>query len=100
MIDESVFKAISDPTRREILVSLAARPLPVQAVASRFPVSRPAISKHLRVLSEAGLVRATRAGKENVYELCEEPLEQVAEWLSRFWSGRLETLKAIAERKQ
>lgn len=100
MIDDSVFKAIADPTRREILVSLAAKPLPVQAVAARFAISRPAVSKHLRVLSEAGLVRATRAGKENVYQLCEEPLEQVADWLSRFWSGRLQTLKALAERKQ
>ena len=100
MIDDAVFKALADPTRREILVSLAIKPLPVQAVAAGFAISRPAVSKHLRVLSDAGLVRASRAGKENVYTLCEEPLEQVADWLSRFWSGRLQTLKAIAERKQ
>ena len=100
MIDDGVFKAISDPTRREILVALAASPLPVQAVAARFAISRPAVSKHLRVLSEAGLVRATRAGKSNVYELREEPLGEVADWLSRFWSGRLQTLKALSERKQ
>lgn len=100
MNDDAVFKAIADPTRREILTSLAVHPLPVQAVAARFSISRPAVSKHLRVLSDAGLVRANRTGKENVYELCQEPLDQVIEWLSRFWSGRLQTLKALAERKQ
>lgn len=100
MNDDAVFKAIADPTRREILASLAVHPLPVQAVAARFSISRPAVSKHLRVLSDAGLVRANRTGKENVYELCQEPLDQVIEWLSRFWSGRLQTLKALAERKQ
>ena len=93
------FKAIADPIRRDILAALSERPLPVHEIAERFDVSRPAISKHLRVLSEAGLVAARRAGKENLYELRTEAFGPVADWLGRFWSGRLSALKAMAERK-
>jgi len=96
---DSVFKAVADGTRRDILGALAERPLPVHALAARFAVTRPAISKHLRILGEAGLVRASRSGKENIYRLEEEPLREVIDWLSRFWSGRLSTLKQLAERK-
>jgi DNA-binding transcriptional ArsR family regulator len=96
---EDPFKAIADPTRREILAALSQRPLAVHEIAERFEISRPAISKHLRVLSEAGLVAARRAGKENLYELRAEAFAPVADWLGRFWSGRLSALKAMAERK-
>lgn len=99
MKPDSVFKAIADETRRDIIRALAERPLPVHALAARFDVSRPAISKHLRILGEAGLVRASRAGKENIYSLDEEPLKAVLDWLGRFWSGRLDLLKHLAERK-
>jgi DNA-binding transcriptional ArsR family regulator len=93
------FWAIADPTRRQILAALSDRPLAVHEIAARFDVSRPAISKHLRVLSEAGLVAARRAGKENLYELRVEAFAPVADWLGGFWSGRLAALKAMAERK-
>jgi DNA-binding transcriptional ArsR family regulator len=94
-----VFKAVADGTRRDIIAALSERPLPVHELAARFAVTRPAISKHLRVLGEAGLVSASRAGKENVYRLETGPLGEVLDWLGRFWSGRLATLKHLAERK-
>ena len=99
MDTDSVFRAVADGTRREIIAALAEGPLPVHALAARFAVTRPAISKHLRILGEAGLVRASRSGKENVYRLDEAPLRELAEWLGRYWSGRLATLKQLAERK-
>jgi len=94
-----VFKAVADGTRRDIIAALAERPLPVHELAARFAVTRPAISKHLRILGEAGLVAASRAGKENIYRLEEAPLGELIDWLGRFWSGRLITLKHLAERK-
>lgn len=95
-----VFKAVADGTRRDIIAALAEGPLPVHILAARFAVTRPAVSKHLRILGEAGLVRASRSGKENIYRLDETPLRELAEWLGRFWSGRLDSLKQLAERKQ
>jgi DNA-binding transcriptional ArsR family regulator len=96
---DGVFKAVADGTRRDIIAALAEGPLPVHALAARFAVTRPAISKHLRILGEAGLVRAGRSGKENIYRLDEAPLRELAEWLGGFWGGRLATLKQLAERK-
>src|SRR3954467_13046465 len=95
---EDPFRAIADPTRRAILSALSARPMAVHEIAERFEVSRPAISKHLRVLGEAHLVAARRAGKENVYELRAEAFAPVARWLNGFWAGRLDLLKQMAER--
>ena len=99
MTADRIFKALADETRRDIIVALADRPMPVHEVSARFDMSRPAVSKHLKVLWEAGLVRARRSGRENVYELDRAPLTEVTDWLSRFWAGRLETLKNLAERK-
>ena len=99
MPDEDPFRAIADPVRREILTALQARPLAVHEIAERFEISRPAISKHLRVLGEAGLVTARRAGKENLYELRAAAFAPVAQWLTGFWAGRLDTFKAMAERR-
>lgn len=96
---DSVFRAIADGTRRAIIDALAERPLPVHEVAARFEISRPAVSKHLRVLADAGVVRAVRVGKENVYALDTASLTEVRDWLARFWAQRLTTLKDLAERK-
>lgn len=96
---DAVFKAISDETRRSILVELSRRPMPVHEVAACFDVSRPAISKHLRVLADAGLVRARRDGKQNVYETEPAGLREVTDWANQFWSKRLSVLKQLAERK-
>ncbi len=95
----TIFKALADDTRREIIGALADKPLAVHELAARFDISRPAISKHLRVLGDAGLVRSDRIGKENLYRIEPEPLRAVADWLARYWSVRLQTLKDLAERK-
>lgn len=96
---DPVFRALADGTRRSIIDALFAGPLPVHELALQFSITRPAVSKHLRILGEAGLVRSRRSGKENIYQLEAEPLQDVLDWLSRFWGSRLLTLKNLAERK-
>ncbi len=96
---DAVFRALADPTRRGILEALGERPLPVHALAQRFPMSRPAISRHLKVLGEVRLVSARREGKENLYALDRAALEDARAWLDRFWTAKLHTLKQLAERK-
>jgi DNA-binding transcriptional ArsR family regulator len=94
------FKAISDPTRRAILDRLRAGPTPVNALAVDFRQSRPAISKHLRVLREASLVTEKRNGRERLYQLQPRPLQQVASWLEgyrAFWLDHLNNLKRYLE---
>jgi DNA-binding transcriptional ArsR family regulator len=94
---EDVFSAIADPTRRRILELLAQRPEAVGELAARFDISRPAISKHLRVLGEAGLVRADAAGRRNIYALQPGAFGEVRAWLDGFWSERLAPFKRISE---
>lgn len=97
-----VFRAIADPTRRAILDRLRAGAAPVNALASDFSQSRPAISKHLRVLREARLVREQRVGRERLYLLEPLPLQQVAGWVEgyrSFWAKNLDNLKRHLERK-
>jgi len=96
-----VYRAIADPTRRAILDRLRAGPAPVNALASEFEQSRPAISKHLRVLREARLVTEQRSGRERIYDLQSVPLQQVAGWLEGyrgFWQVSLTNLKRHVER--
>jgi DNA-binding transcriptional ArsR family regulator len=81
---DNVFKALADPTRREILSLLDTEGLPVSDLSQRFPVSRPAISKHLRLLRESGLVFETRRGRQRIYQLNREPLELVVRWLEGY----------------
>ena len=95
-----VYRAIADPTRRAILDRLRAGPAPVNALAADFRQTRPAISKHLRVLREAHLVTEERSGRERVYELRSRPLQQVAGWVEgyrAFWLGSLDNLKRYLE---
>ncbi|HEY7683807.1 MAG TPA: metalloregulator ArsR/SmtB family transcription factor [Gemmatimonadales bacterium] len=97
---DAVFRALADPTRRAILGALARGSQPVGALAQRFPVSRPAISRHLRVLRRARLVRDRREGRHRVCELTPGPLREVDAWLShyrRFWQARLARLKRHLE---
>ena len=87
--------ALADPTRRAIVALLAAGELAAGELAGRFPVSRPAISRHLRVLREAGLVRARVDGQRRVYALDPRPLSELDAWLApyrRFWAQRLDAL--------
>jgi DNA-binding transcriptional ArsR family regulator len=92
-----VFEALSDPTRRQIVERLGAAEASAGELGQAFPQSRPAISRHLRVLREAGLVRFRRDAQRRIYSLNPAPLEDLDRWLSRyrhFWSGRLDELEA------
>ncbi|MGH7628380.1 MAG: ArsR/SmtB family transcription factor [Gemmatimonadales bacterium] len=80
---DRVFRAVADPVRRRILDQLQARALPVHAIAARFPISRPAVSRHLRILRSARLVRQRRSGREQVYEIDPTPLTAIDGWLDR-----------------
>ena len=87
--------ALADPTRRELLRLLVDGERSAGELADRFPVSRPAISRHLRVLREAGLVRARAEGKQRVYALDPRPLRELDEWLEPYrdlWAHRLDAL--------
>ena len=97
-----VFRAIADPTRRAILDRLRAGPANAGALAADFRQSRPAISKHLRVLREARLVVNNAVGRERVYEVDPVPLQMVAGWLEgyrSFWQSSLTRLKRNLEGK-
>lgn len=91
------FRALGDPTRREILTALLEGPSPVYAIAERFACSRPAISKHLRVLLDADLVRQEKVGREVFYHLDARALAQLRDYLDTFWARGLTRLKKTAE---
>ena len=97
---EATFQALADPTRRAVLDLLRRGSQPAGEIAGAFPVSRPAISKHLRLLRRAHLVNEHREGRHRVYQLNPEPLRAVDSWLNqyrRFWSANLASLKAFVE---
>lgn len=98
--DDLVFKAIADPTRRKILGLLSGGRQTVGEIARNFRSSRPAISKHLRLLRGAGLVVTRRQGTSNICELNGKPLRTVNEWLRTyevFWNEQLQNLKRFVE---
>ncbi len=100
---ELIFKAIADPTRREILALLRVGPSTVGEIAQNFRTSRPAISKHLRLLRNAGLVVTQKKGAASVCELNGKPLRAVNEWLqgyAEFWDENLRNLKRYVEENQ
>jgi DNA-binding transcriptional ArsR family regulator len=82
-VDE-VAAAIADPVRREIMEMLRDAPLAAGAIAGRFQISRPAVSRHLRVLRRSGLVSDRLVGRRRIYELDAERLTELVEWLARF----------------
>jgi len=92
--------ALGDGTRREIVERLRKRPLPVGELAEGLPVSRPAVSQHLRVLREAGLVRERRDGTRRIYALDPRGLEELRAWVERFWEDALAAYGAAAEREE
>ncbi len=97
---ESTFHALADPTRRAVLDLLRRGEQPAGNIANAFPVSRPAISKHLRQLRKAHLVVEHRRGRHRLYQLNPEPLKAVDSWLEeyrRFWQMNLESLKTFVE---
>ncbi|MDQ0252692.1 DNA-binding transcriptional ArsR family regulator [Evansella vedderi] len=97
-----VFQAIADPTRREVIRLLSKKELPISEISAHFPISRTAVAKHLRVLSEANLVKGQKVGREKIYRLQPEPLGEVKQWLSyyeQFWNNKLSILKHVVEKE-
>ena len=90
--------ALGDPTRREIFERLADRPQAVGELAGGLPVSRPAVSQHLKVLKEAGLVVDRPAGNRRIYQLNPDGVDALRAQLDRFWTKTLAAYKAAAER--
>ena len=102
-IRRDVFQAISDPVRREIILLLSQKNLTLNGVAENFQISRPAISKHVRILEECGLVTINQQGRERYCKVNPEPLNEVYDWLSyfdKFWDKKLNALKKLLEEKK
>ena len=94
------FSALADPTRRRIFERLARRPRPVGELAEGLPVSRPAVSQHLRVLSDAGLVVATREGNRRLYRVDHKAIGAMRSYLDRFWTDALAAFEDAARAKE
>lgn len=95
-----VFQAIADPTRREVLRLLSEKEMPISKITEHFPMSRTAITKHLHILAEAKLVSGRKSGREKIFQLHPEPLEEVQQWIAfyeKFWNNKLSILKYIVE---
>jgi DNA-binding transcriptional ArsR family regulator len=98
--NDASFQALADPTRRAVLDLLRQGSRPAGQIAQAFPVSRPAISKHLRLLRRAHLVEERREGRNRVYQINAEPLKAVDQWLDHyrvFWQTSLANLKTFVE---
>jgi len=98
-VDE-VARAIAEPRRREILELVRERELSAGEIAARFEVTRPAVSQHLTVLRESGLLAERREGTRRLYRARPEGLAELRRFLERFWTERLERLKLAAELEQ
>ena len=92
--------ALADPTRRAVFEGLRRGPRPVGEIARELPVSRPAVSQHLRVLKDAGLVRERREGTRNYYSLNGDGLAELREYVEAFWDDTLEAFKEEVEREK
>jgi DNA-binding transcriptional ArsR family regulator len=98
-----VFGALANPIRRDLLALLRTGPKPVKALASHFDRGRPAISEHLAVLRDVGLVVEEPRGRENLYHLRAAPLREVGEWLAAyevFWKQKLVDLETLLDREE
>ena len=96
---EAMLAALADPTRREIFERLAQKPQAVGDLARGLPVSRPAVSQHLRVLKSAGLVKDRAEGTRHIYQIDPAGLGAIRAWLDRFWDRSLDAFKAELEAK-
>jgi DNA-binding transcriptional ArsR family regulator len=95
-----VFQAIADPTRREILSLLTSKDLKLNDVADKFRISRPAVSKHIKILNECGLLKINQHGRERFCRINPEPLKEVYNWVQffdKFWDEKLSSLKNFLE---
>ena len=94
------FGALSDPTRRTIFECLAKKPSAVGELARGLPVSRPAVSQHLKVLKEAGLVHETAEGTRRIYRLDPRGIAAMRDWLDAHWASAMEAFREFANRQQ
>ena len=93
-----IYQAISDPTRRAILVMLASQAMTAGAIASNFDVARPTISKHIQILNECDLVEANQQGREIYYTLKVDKMKEIDKWLEqfrKFWEDRFDQLENV-----
>jgi DNA-binding transcriptional ArsR family regulator len=97
--EESKLDALGDPTRRAILVQLLEGPMPVGEIARNFPVSRPAISQHLRILKHANLVMDRPEGNRRLYQINPEGFDSLREYFDQFWSQALTAFKKKVEER-
>jgi len=97
---DAALKAIAEPRRRQILALVRDEELSAGEIAGHFDVTRPAISQHLTVLKEAGLVNERRNGTRRLYQARPEGLAELRQFLAGFWDQRLDALKREAERKE
>lgn len=95
--NEATLDALGSPTRREIIRILSSGPKPVGTIASKLPVSRPAVSKHLQVLENAKLVTHEQQGNRNIFQLNQEGFEDAKQWLDSFWQEALFRFATVAE---
>ena len=97
---EAALSALAEPHRREILQLIRSKELPAGEIAAHFDISRPAISQHLHVLLDAGLVTERREGTRRLYRLRNDGFEDIARFVGLFWDVNLDRLKAEAERQE
>lgn len=100
VIEDKVFRALADPSRRAIFEVLAREEAPVKELTARFDLTQPAVSQHLAVLKDAGLVRGRRAGRQVFYRVDPRGLEPLVDWIERyraFWVDRVDRLERLLE---
>lgn len=100
MSEQMIFRAIADPTRRSIMAMLARGEHSLGDIAANYEMTRPAVTKHLKVLEQGGLIRVRARGRERLHALQPEALKTVSDWLdffSQFWDEKLENLKQAVE---
>jgi DNA-binding transcriptional ArsR family regulator len=98
-MNERIFAALADPTRRAVFERVANRPRSVGALAAELPVSRPAVSQHLKVLKDAGLVTDEARGTSRIYRIDPNGLGPLRRWLDEHWGRSLANFKRIAEQE-
>lgn len=99
---DNIFNALADHSRRQILTMLTEKEMRVNDIAGHFKFSRPAVSKHLRILQESNLVSPRKEGRERYYRVNAKPLKEVNKWLEyfeKFWDKKLTSLKIYIEEK-
>jgi DNA-binding transcriptional ArsR family regulator len=100
---DNIFNALADSSRRKILTMLIDKEMHVNEIAGHFKFSRPAVSKHLRILQESRLVIPRRVGRERFYRVNPKPLKEVNKWLEyfeKFWDDKLTSLKNFIEKEK